>query len=367
MGDTPIIPAVAVAFVVTIAFVLALRPLAVGTKFIDHPGGRKRHAGKVPIVGGIGMFVGVLAGMAVVGVVSEMTVGIVFSFFLLVSIGALDDAFGVPPIVRVLVQVAAIIIVVYATDLMLFSLGDPFGFGNVQLGPFALFGTLLVAITVVNAYNLVDGVDGLAGVLALIALLGAALMGGASAISTVVALILSGSIFGFLIFNFPVVANRKIRTFMGDAGSTVLGFTVFWAVLGISQGEQAVISPVAGLWFASIPIYDCLTCFVRRILAGKSPFTPGRDHFHHTLRRGGFGVRQKLAILGGLQAIYATIGMAAPLAGVSDVLLFTAWSVLGLSQRYVIRVISKWHRLHTFNKLRTGEFSSYGTAKSEIL
>ncbi len=83
MNSIPIIPAIAVAFVVTVAFLLALRPLAVGTKFIDHPGGRKRHAGEVPIVGGIAMFIGVLAGMAVVGVVNEMTVGIVFSFFLL--------------------------------------------------------------------------------------------------------------------------------------------------------------------------------------------------------------------------------------------------------------------------------------------
>ena len=52
------------------------------------------------------------------------------------------------------------------------------------------------------------------------------------------------------------------------------------------------------LWFAAIPIFDCLTCFVRRTLIGKSPFSPGRDHFHHILLRGGFRVRQTLGILG---------------------------------------------------------------------
>ena len=367
MHSNPVIPAIAVAFVVTVAFLIALRPLAMGTVFIDHPGGRKKHAGEVPIIGGIAMFIGVLAGMAVIGVVNELTVGIVFSFFLLVLIGALDDARGVPPSVRVLVQVAAIIIMTYATGHMLLSLGDPFGMGEIQLGSFALVATLVVAITVVNAYNLVDGVDGLAGILALIALVGVAIVGGASAMSTVMALILSGSIVGFLIFNFPVIANRSIRTFMGDAGSTVLGFTVFWAVLGISQGEEAAISPVAGLWFASIPIYDCLTCFVRRIAAGKSPFTPGRDHFHHTLRRGGFGVQQTLAILGGLQAVYAMVGAVAPLMGVPDFALFFAWSVLGLTQRRVIRAISKRHRLHIFTKLRAGELSPYRAARAEAL
>ena len=67
---------------------------------------------------------------------------------------------------------------------------------------------------------------------------------------------------------------------------------IVWLTLGIAQGGQQVISPVACLWFAAIPIFDCLTCFTRRALRGKSPFSPGRDHFHHTLNRGGFGVRQ---------------------------------------------------------------------------
>ena len=167
-SDLPIIPAIAVSFVVTVAFLLALRPLAIGTKFVDHPGGRKKHTGEVPIIGGIAMFIGVLSGMAVVGVINDMTIGIVFSFMILVLVGAIDDGYGVPPIVRVLVQVAAVIIMIYSTDRMLYSLGDPFGFGEIELGPLALIGTLLVAVTVINAYNLVDGVDGLAGILALI-------------------------------------------------------------------------------------------------------------------------------------------------------------------------------------------------------
>ncbi len=367
MSELPIFPAAAISFVVTVAFLLALRPLTFGTKFVDHPGGRKQHSGEVPIIGGIAMFLGVLSGFAVVGVVNELTVGIVFSFFILVVVGAIDDAVGVPPVVRVLVQIAAVIIMVYSSDLMLETVGDPFSAGEIFLGPFALIGTLVVSVTVVNAYNLIDGVDGLAGILALIALLAVSIVGGFSATSTVLALVVAGSIVGFLLFNFPVIANRPVRTFMGDAGSTVLGFAIFWATLGVSQGESAIISPVAGLWFASIPVYDCITCFIRRIASGRSPLTPGRDHFHHTLRRGGFGVRQVLAILGGLQFVYATVGVAASLLEVSDVVLFFLWAALGLSQRLVIRGISARHRLFMLRQLRAGRLSPYRAAQARAL
>ncbi len=117
-----------------------------------------------------------------------------------------------------------------------------------------------------------------------------------------------------------------------------------WVTLGISSGSDRLISPVHCLWFASIPIYDIFTCFVRRMARGKSPFTPGRDHFHHTLRRGGFGVRRTLGILVALQAGYAIIGIAAHTHGIPDVVMFAAWSVLGVSQLSMLRLFARHHR-----------------------
>ena len=140
---------------------------------------------------------------------------------------------------------------------------------------------------------------------------------------------------------------------MGDAGSTLLGFSIVWVTLGISQGSDRLISPVHCLWFASIPIYDLFTCFVRRMLKGRSPFTPGRDHFHHTLQRGGFGVRSSLGVLGVLQAGYAIIGIAGHQAGVPDVVMFSAWSVLGLSQRFVIKQLARHHRAYRLRRSRS--------------
>ena len=255
----------------------------------------------------------------------------------------------------------------YGAGLALASIGNPFGLGEILLGPFALLGTLVVAITVVNAYNLVDGADGLAGILASIALIAVAIVGGFGVASTGIALTVLAAILGFLIFNFPVKLNRPVRAFMGDAGSTFLGFTVVWVTMGISQGSEALISPVVGLWFASIPVFDCLTCFVRRSMAGKSPFKPGRDHFHHTLNRGGFHVRQTLAILGGLQALYATVAVFAFLAGVPDVILFAAWAILGLTQLMVIRAIATRHRKYIFRLQREGRLEAYRARRSRVL
>jgi UDP-GlcNAc:undecaprenyl-phosphate GlcNAc-1-phosphate transferase len=99
-----------------------------------------------------------------------------------------------------------------------------------------------------------------------------------------------------------------------------------------------------------VPIYDLFTCFVRRILKKKSPFTPGRDHFHHTLRRGGLGVRQTLGILVVLQAGYAIVGVVAHEAGISDVVMFSLWSVCGLSQRFIIKLIARHHRAYQLRR-----------------
>ena len=111
-----------------------------------------------------------------------------------------------------------------------------------------------------------------------------------------------------------------------------------------------MVSPVVCLWFASIPIYDLLTCFVRRMLKRKSPFTPGRDHFHHKLMRGGFGVRQTLGILTAFQASYATLGLLAHFRGIPDVALFAGWAIFGLSQDTVIRGIARRYRAQKLRK-----------------
>ncbi len=311
--------------------------------------------GEVPIIGGMAMFVGLFAGLVLIQGVSMLVITLLAASFLLVVIGALDDKYALAASVRVTIQIAAVMIMFYGSGYRLNDIGDPFGTGIIGLGPLALIGTIVVAVTVINAYNLIDGADGLAGSLSIVALLAISMVGGYADPSTVISLVVMAAIFGFLLFNFPVTWNRPLRSFMGDAGSTFLGFTIVWVALGASQGSERLVSPVICLWFAAVPIFDLLTCVVRRVRAGKSPFKPGRDHFHHVLNRGTSHVRRTLVVLTALQLIYAYVGLVGHFMGAPDWLMFAGWSMLGLSQFVVIRRIAtakRWFRLRRLERRR---------------
>ncbi len=352
MGIQTLIPAMTVAFIVTVAFMLALHPLAIKIGLVDRPGGRKRHDGNVPVVGGIAMLFGMMIGVYLLGPPTGGFISALIAGCLLVGIGAIDDGVSLPATTRVTAQIAAVLIMIFGAQLQLADIGDPFGIGITSMGRFSVIFTLIVSLTMINAYNLVDGIDGLAGSMAAIALLAIAIVAGLNSVFGVAALTVFASIIGFLLFNYPVGWNRSVRSFMGDAGSTLLGFAIVWLTLGIAQGAERVISPVHCLWFAGVPIFDCLTCFVRRSLKGKSPLTPGRDHFHHVLKRGGFGVRQILGVLTGLQFVYASIGLLGFFGGLPDIVMFAGWSVLGLSQYWIIQTIAKSHRLYRWHQVR---------------
>ena len=350
MPLSQVLPSIAVALIVTIAFMFALRPIATRVGLVDRPGGRKLHTGDIPIIGGIAMFVGIFSGLSILGLDLSFLLSIFVASLLLVIIGLIDDKYPLPAAARMMKQVAVVLIMVYGADLYLADMGDPFGIGLITTGPFMLIFTMLVALTMINAYNMIDGLDGLAGSLTMVALVSVAAVAGIHNVFGAMALAIAAAVFSFLLFNFPMIWNRPVRSFMGDAGSTFLGFAVVWVTLGVAQGEARVISPVHALWFAAVPIFDCLTCFVRRALKGKSPLKPGCDHFHHSLMRGGFGVRQILGILTGLQVLYAIIGLTGHFAGVPDYVMFTAWSILGLSQRSIIHKVARSHRLYRWTQ-----------------
>jgi UDP-GlcNAc:undecaprenyl-phosphate GlcNAc-1-phosphate transferase len=322
----------------------ALRPVAMALGLVDRPGGRKSHIGEIPVIGGIAMFFGVFAGLSIFGESAYAIGSLLIASFLLVTVGVIDDRFHLPSATRIISQIAVVLLMAYGAGLSLRQIGDPLGIGEVGLGPFSLIFTCCVTLTMINAYNLIDGVDGLAGTLSLIALAAISIVGGIGSASTTIALIVSAAVVGYLLFNFPAGFNQSLRSFMGDAGSTFLGFTIVWITLGITQGPERIISPVHCLWFAAIPIFDTFTCFVRRISAGKSPFKPGRDHFHHTLKNGGMTSRQVLAVLALLQATYAVAGLIGYFTVVPDVVMFAAWSALGLTQRFVVKYAATHHR-----------------------
>ncbi len=333
-----------VTLLVTVLLMLALRPMAVGLNLVDRPGGRKKHVGDIPIIGGIAMFLGATAGLLIVPNIEFHYLYLFVASFLLVFIGLIDDRYVVPASVRMIAQLAAVLIMVYGGGLIMRDIGDPLFIGRIQLGPFALVATALIFMTVINAFNLIDGLDGLAGSMAFVAFLAIAATSEIGSTMFAVAGVAGAAVVGYLIFNFPIGRERTYRAFMGDSGSTFLGIIIVWLTVSICQGPQRAISPVTGLWFAALPLFDLFTCFVRRIASGKSPLSSGRDHFHHTLKKAGMDVRQVLGVLVLLQLIYAGFGIGGHLGGLSESIMFTAWAVAGIGQRWVIRSVARAYR-----------------------
>jgi len=162
---------------------------------------------------------------------------------------------------------------------------------------------------------------------------------------------LIGALLAFLGFNFPVAWNRKVRTFMGDAGSTFLGLVIVWVGISINQGEERLISPVAGLWFSAAPVYDLIASTIRRGRKGKPFWIPDLGHAHHIFLKAGFTTRQTLLVMMSVALCQGLIGLSGPFLGVPDGVLFTLWVAAGLFHIWVVQhawVFSKiFHILHT--------------------
>lgn len=322
---------------VTILFMFALRPLARGMGLIDRPGGRKMHVGEVPVIGGLAM-----AGGLAIGALYSYTALQGFEFFLtatglLVFIGALDDRYDLPASVRFLAQICAALLMVAGANVSAIDIGQPFFGAFVELGALSTPFSIVIVLTAINAFNMFDGSDGVAGIQALIALvfMGFACVVAGSMSCLPFVLGLMGCIIGFLVFNWPSRRTRNVRAFMGDAGSTMLGFSLAWLSLDLSQGPARVISPVVALWVFALPLYDLFSSMARRVTQGASPFHGDSEHLHHLLRRFGFSSRQVAQVVLLASSAFGMIGVGAYLAGVADGFLFTGWAVLGIGYHII--------------------------------
>lgn len=331
--------AAVIAFLVTVLSILVLRPVADAIGLVDKPGGRKLHDGVIPLIGGICMFLGILIALPLVEPPIHGQIPFLIAAAVLVIVGVIDDRFDVSPNIRLIAQCTAALILCLGADLSARSLGDIFFMGNVQLGPFALPFTILVVMTVINAFNFLDGMDGLAGGVAL-----AAMVSGASAallygsdVGLTLSLITIAALFGFLIFNVPAEVNRPVRTFMGDAGATLLGFIVVWLGLRLSNGPDPIVPAVVALWIAAVPIFDFFICFVRRLRRGQNPMSADREHFHHILQRAGLSDREVLLVMVATSLFFGLVGITAHRAGVPDGVLFFGLVGLCFAQNMVMK------------------------------
>ncbi len=344
-------------FFATLLAMAALRPLAVVVELVDKPGGRKTHRGDIPIVGGIGMFFGFIFGMGLLPPNNLISTSSLSAAALVVIVGLIDDRFEISPSARLTAHlVAAILAMTTAAGMSIQTLGSPFGSEPVvfsDLGSAAF--TCVAIVGAINAFNMLDGMDGLAGSMAFIALVALAMVGDPEVVG--VSIVGGGAVAAFLIFNIPATYTRRFRCFMGDAGSTLLGFLLACLCIAASQGEGPHMSATTTLWFVAIPLYELLWTTMRRVLTGHSPFQPDRSHFHHKLLDAGFGVRGAFFVLICLGMVMASIGIAIDTFSVPDNISFMLWLVSGLGSVILMHHASVlWYILpRSLRRARTAE------------
>jgi UDP-GlcNAc:undecaprenyl-phosphate GlcNAc-1-phosphate transferase len=334
-----------IGFLVTLAMMLALRPIAAHLGLVDLPGGRKTHVGEVPVIGGIAMFLGMLAAALSLEVPWAGEAPMLVASALMVIVGSLDDRFDVVPYARIVAHIAAAVTLTMASGYTVESLGDLFGFGDVVLGPVAFAFTVVAAIALINGFNMLDGLDGLAGGVALIALVGLSyyFIASGSGSVAIVSLGLVGAICAFLIFNLPAKFNRSVLAFMGDAGSTLLGFMLAGLALVAIQPRGQGLPPVVVLWLLPIPIIELFTSTIRRAVTGLSPMQADRGHFHHRLLEGGFSVKAIFILYLFVSSVSAVAGLWLWRAGASEPFLFYLFLVMAaiwlLGTHHVTRLV----------------------------
>ncbi|MCG5539073.1 MraY family glycosyltransferase [Halorhodospira sp. 9622] len=288
------------AFGVTAFLLLVLRRPALEAGLVDRPCDRKRHGRVVPLIGGICILLGFAAASLPADFGLRDYQGLFAGMTVLLLVGVVDDLVDIEAWAKFAAQVFAALLMTTWSGLVVEDLGQLFGPQvSLELGILAVPFTVLCVVGLVNAINMFDGVDGLAAGTVAAALgwlvLAGAFNGGASWL--VLAGLLLASVCAFLIFNMRNPWRRKAACFLGDSGSMMLGFALAWFAVEAAQGEHALLPPVAIAWILALPVLDTLTLMGRRILRGRHPFQPDREHLHHIFYRAGFTPGQTVAVL----------------------------------------------------------------------
>lgn len=322
-------------------------PIAIDIGLVDKPNERKQHSGHIPLIGGISIFLAVLAASLLwLPNTLELRMYLIASA-MMVFIGVLDDKFDLRVRVRIIGQVIIASLMIYGVGGYISNLGNLFGFGNVMLGSMGILFTYVAIIVVINAYNMIDGINGLIGSLSINTFASIAILFIMSGQTDYLSypLILATAILPYLIFNLgmfdKLLGKDTKKIFMGDAGSMFVGLSVIWLLTMGTQGEQASFRPVTALWICAIPLMDMLAIVVRRYRNGRSPFKPDRDHLHHILQRKGFNPKQTLVFISAIAVVLSTIGLAGEYFNIAESIMLFGFLVMFLLYNLAIRAVAK--------------------------
>jgi UDP-N-acetylmuramyl pentapeptide phosphotransferase/UDP-N-acetylglucosamine-1-phosphate transferase len=278
--------------------------------FTDAPNERSSHTAPTPRAGGVGFAFAVPALAAVALSAGDATIDapartLLIASAALAAVGLADDRWGLPAGVRLIAQLGAAAALAIAGG-VLREIGLP-GLFTVALGPMAVPVTICWLVALTNIYNFMDGIDGIAATQAIVGAGSIAVMAiclGHVRLAAAL-LVLCAGVSGFLLLNLP-----PARVFMGDVGSTFLGFTMAgWSVLGTHLAPPV---PLVA-WIAVLApfLFDSATTLIRRLWRGERIYEAHRTHMYQRLVADGWTHGRTTLLYGSLAAISSACTIAA--------------------------------------------------------
>ncbi len=309
---------------------------------MDDPNDRSSHETRIPTLGGVALFFGIVVSTSIFAT----DLGSNYSFFLsaitiLFFVGLMDDLLVVAPDKKLYAQLISTTFIIFGSGITINSMHGLFYIYELNYWMGVLL-TYFVFIVLINAFNLIDGIDGLASGVGIVISLSFIFIFyrifdygiGLLAVAIVAVLL------GFLRYN----ASKTERIFMGDTGSMVIGFILtFMAVrfLFISglPNYKLYTAPVLLLFIFCIPVIDTFSVFCIRILNGKHPLKPDKNHLHHQILNLGFNHFQTSLILVSVNVIFVFVGFYLRYLDINVLfLIFIAFSIILISS---IRLLYK--------------------------
>lgn len=312
--------AFAFAFVISLMMTPLSKKIAMKVGAIDQPKAIGVHKKAMPLAGGSAIVTGfIISALIFAPAMPDFKwvsfIGLMVGSILITTLGFFDDIFKLSPRFRIIIQVlAALIIVLTGTTIEILTW--PWAsYGVIKLGSLGKLITIIWIVGLTNAVNFIDGLDGLAAGIASIAAV--SFMVVAFIFSTPIAVILSailaGACLGFLPHNF-----NPATIFMGDTGSTFLGFTLaVVSIQGLTKG-YTIITVIIAAMVLGLPILDTSFAILRRLINKQSITQGDRGHLHHRLVDK--GISHKSAVLT-LYVIAGGFGLAGVLVALEDILL----------------------------------------------
>ena len=354
-------PSAIYALLIAAVITFALTPVAMRAAWrlgvVDRPGGRRIHDRPIPLLGGVAIFLGILVAVLPNLDVDRRYASILIGAGLICLLGVVDDRFGIPPLPKLLGQIACAAIPV-ATGMTIDSITIPLiEPSTVSFGVLAYPLTIIFIVAVANVVNLADGMDGLAaGVCGISALTFAILALSLGRISAgVMAAAVAGACLGFLPWNF-----NPAKVFMGDSGALVLGFLLACVSVQGVMKTAAALSLVFPLVVLLVPILDTSFVILKRLKSGQSIASADKNHFHHRLLRVGYTQRQAVGLLCAWSAVLAAFALAIRLFPYRTEGTWNLWPSIGLTLFGLIALFVTYYVVVALEIIKYGHLRRIG-------